>query len=124
NDVELAPASMLVTAVGLGELPAGTLFRHRGADQFRITPRPGANVLVRENPGVGDGPSAALGAPVAVAGRVGRGTVILVGFLSGYQQIELSPDEARLLTALARYAAPSGGERNNATVGESANAAR
>jgi hypothetical protein len=102
QQVELAPASMLVTGVDLGDIAAGTRFRHQGADQFRITPGPGARVLVRENPGIGDGPSAALGTPVVVAGRIGRGTVILVGFLSGYQKLELGPDEARLLAALAR----------------------
>lgn len=101
--VDLAPASMLVTAMELGDVPSGTRFRHQSADQFRVTPGPGARVLVRENPGIGDGPSAALGAPVVVAGRVGQGTVILAGFLSGYLQTDLAPDETRLLAALVRY---------------------
>ena len=105
RDVELAPASMLVTGVDLGDLLAGARFRHQDSDQFRITLGPGASVLVRENPGVGDGPSAALGAPVVVAGRIGQGTVVLVGFLSGYQELELAAVEARLLAALARYRA-------------------
>jgi uncharacterized lipoprotein YddW (UPF0748 family) len=112
RDVELAPASTLVTGVDLGDISAGARFRHQGSDQFRITPGPGASVLVRENPGVGDGPSAALGAPVVVAGRVGQGTVILVGFLSGYQAMETGTDEVRLLAALARYrAAPAEAKR-------------
>jgi uncharacterized lipoprotein YddW (UPF0748 family) len=106
KEVELAPASMLVTAVGLGDIPAGTRFLHRGGDQFRITPGPGAQVLARE--GAADGSSAAPGAPVVVAGRLGQGTVILIGFLSGYLQTELAPDEARLLSAMADYrAAPA-----------------
>jgi hypothetical protein len=92
-----------VTATDLADIPAGTRFHHQGSDQFRITPGPAARVLVRENPGIGDGPSAALGTPVVVAGRVGQGTVILVGFLSGYQEMELPADEARLWGALARY---------------------
>jgi hypothetical protein len=34
---------------------------------------------------------------------VGRGTVLLIGFLSGYQQTALSDEEARVLAALAAY---------------------
>jgi hypothetical protein len=107
HDAQLAPATTLVSTAALGDLPIGTRFRHRGADQFRITPGPGASVLVRENPGIGDGPSAALGAPVVIAGRVGRGTVVLIGFLSGYQQTALGDDEARWLAALTAYHAPA-----------------
>jgi hypothetical protein len=56
-------------------------------------------VLARVSKGDGQAP----GAPVIVAGGVGKGTVILDGFLSGYMQTELAPEEARLWAALVRY---------------------
>jgi uncharacterized lipoprotein YddW (UPF0748 family) len=106
QDAQLASASALVTAVPVGEIPVGTRFRPSDSDQFVITPGPTAQVLARENLGVGDGPSAALGAPIIVAGPVGHGTVILCGFLSGYPAMALADDEARVFAALTRYRAP------------------
>jgi uncharacterized lipoprotein YddW (UPF0748 family) len=107
RELELVPATTLISTQALGEFPRGARFHHRGSDQFRITPGPAATVLVRENPGVGNGPSAALSAPVVVAGHIGRGTVLLIGFLSGYQQTALDDEEARWLAALAASHLPS-----------------
>jgi hypothetical protein len=103
RNVELKPATLLQTAPTLKLLPPSTVFRHQGSDQFRITPGPSARVLLFEVIGKGEGPSATIGAPVVVAGPVGRGTVILAGFLSGYQVTEMAPEESRLLAALTRF---------------------
>jgi hypothetical protein len=106
REVELVPAAPLVTVEALDGIPAGTPVRHAGGDQFRITPGPAARVLLRESRAPVPGPGVdTAGAPVVVAGPLGRGTVVLVGFLSGYQQLEVAAEEARLLAALARYAA-------------------
>ena len=88
---------------------ATPVLEHEGGDQFRITPGPAGRVLMREDRPSTEGTAAVLGAPVVVGGRVGRGTVVLVGFLSGYLQAALAPEEARLLAALAKYRASSAG---------------
>jgi hypothetical protein len=108
-DASLSPTTGLVADVGLGDLAVGGLVRHGGGDQVRITPGPSAQVLLREMASSESGE----GAPVVVTGAVGRGTVILVGFLSGYLDTELGEAEARLLVALSRYRAPAGRESRN-----------
>jgi uncharacterized lipoprotein YddW (UPF0748 family) len=108
RDAMLSPTTVLQTVGAVAALPPASIFHHRGGDQFRITPGPAARLLLSEVVGIGDGPSDINGPAVVVAGRVGRGTVIAVGFLSGSLQTELSPEETRLLAALAQYRTPVG----------------
>jgi hypothetical protein len=97
QNVELVPATPLVTETGQLPLFPGFRLVHSGGDQFRITLGPAARVVAREATVSGERP----GAPVIVTGKVGQGSVVLVGFLSGYLQTELTREETILLAALA-----------------------
>lgn len=76
----------------IGGVPRGAVFLPDTRHHQRLRPAEGAEVLARE---AGNG-----GAPVLVAGKVGKGRVFLYGSAPGSGSAELSDLERRLLQAL------------------------
>jgi hypothetical protein len=83
----------LLVMKAIGEFKVEDALEHAYDDHVRIAPAPAAEVLLRE--------ATEKGAPVLVAGPVGKGRVILYGAAPGYGSREMSDRERALLWALA-----------------------